>query len=260
MKMHNPLSFGHWRPVLVRQPPGVSDVALTFDDGPTPETTPKLLRILEDAGAKATFFLSGIRIAAYPQLAADIVAAGHAAYGHAWEHENLERATAARAISSMQKVEEALARLRPTPSPYLLRLPYNAGFNCSWMHRAMARFHSDVRFAFCTLNPRDYALANDCPDLSTLAIRCQAAARRLCSHPSLPGSIVLLHENPFDVVAKLAPYIAELLVPAILEGIAARGLATGFIQVPSSRRALDRFLLLAATHRPFHEYQRRAMA
>ena len=75
--MHNPLSFGRWRPVLSRQAPGVTDVGLTYDDGPSPATTPEVLHILAQRHAKATFFMSGARVADHPSLVADVVAEGH---------------------------------------------------------------------------------------------------------------------------------------------------------------------------------------
>ena len=228
----------------MRQPPGVSDVALTFDDGPAPETTPKVLQLLEAAGAKSTFFLSGVQVARYRGLAAEIVAAGHAVYGHAWEHDNLERAAPSQVLSQMRRVEEALSSLRPTPSPYLVRLPYNAGYNRSRMHRTMRRFHPDVRFAFHTLSTHDYALASGCTDRAALEARCRDAAGRVCAHPALPGSIILMHEKPFDIEDPLAPYIAETLLPLMLAGIADRKLPIGLLRTTAVHPLRDRFLLL----------------
>lgn len=242
--MYNPIAMGYWRPVLVRQPPGVPDVALTFDDGPAPETTPRVLQLLDAAGAKATFFLNGAQVAKYRGLAADIIAAGHAVYGHAWEHQNLERAAPSEALSQMRKVEDVLRSLRPTPSPYLLRLPYNAGYNRNWMHRVMRQFHPDVRFAFHTLSTHDYALAKGCTDRAMLADRCRAVADRICAHPALPGSIILMHEKPLGVDDPLASYIAETLLPLMLAGVAARNLPIGLLRTTAPHRWRDRYLLL----------------
>src|SRR5688572_33219270 len=52
------------------------EVALTFDDGPDPEVTPRVLDLLDRAGAKATFFCIGRRVEARPDLAAEIVRRG----------------------------------------------------------------------------------------------------------------------------------------------------------------------------------------
>jgi len=204
-----------------------------------------VLSLLQKAGAKATFFLSGVRVAAYTELVADIIGAGHAVYGHAWEHVNLGLFPPSHALEAMRRVEDLLARLRPTPSPYLIRLPYNAGYKTAAMHRAMGRFHPDVHFAYHTLSTEDYLLAEGCgEDHGMLKARCQAKAGELCAHPSLPGSIILMHENPFDCRGELVPVIAETLLPPLLEGITARGLQCGLIRTTAPHRQLDRFLLL----------------
>jgi peptidoglycan/xylan/chitin deacetylase (PgdA/CDA1 family) len=64
-------------------------VALTFDDGPHPETTPRVLAALEAAGAKATFFVLGAKAERYPDVLRTIVAAGHAIGVHGYEHNRL---------------------------------------------------------------------------------------------------------------------------------------------------------------------------
>ena len=61
-------------------------VALTFDDGPDPVFTPDILKILAAHGARATFFMCGERAAAYPELVAEVRAAGHAIGNHSWDH------------------------------------------------------------------------------------------------------------------------------------------------------------------------------
>src|SRR5207342_702250 len=70
---------------------GAAGVALTFDDGPHPQGTPATLAALDAAGARATFFLVGEQVRAYPALAAEIVAAGHAVAVHGDRHRNLLR-------------------------------------------------------------------------------------------------------------------------------------------------------------------------
>ncbi|MEI7518667.1 MAG: polysaccharide deacetylase family protein, partial [Mycobacteriaceae bacterium] len=63
-------------------------VALTFDDGPTPFTD-RLLTVLNDAGAKATFFMIGNKVAANPTAAKRVAAAGMEIGNHTWEHPNM---------------------------------------------------------------------------------------------------------------------------------------------------------------------------
>jgi peptidoglycan/xylan/chitin deacetylase (PgdA/CDA1 family) len=63
-----------------------SQVALTFDDSPHPEATPRVLDVLSERGAKATFFLVGKQVARRPHLAAEIARQGHAIGAHGYRN------------------------------------------------------------------------------------------------------------------------------------------------------------------------------
>ena len=62
------------------------DVYLTFDDGPIPEVTPKVLAILDKYGIKATFFMVGENIDKHPEVFAQVLAAGHSIGNHTYNH------------------------------------------------------------------------------------------------------------------------------------------------------------------------------
>jgi peptidoglycan/xylan/chitin deacetylase (PgdA/CDA1 family) len=64
-------------------------VALTFDDGPDPVSTPALLDLLREAGVPAAFFCIGERVAAHPELAARIAREGHLVENHSYHHSHL---------------------------------------------------------------------------------------------------------------------------------------------------------------------------
>jgi peptidoglycan/xylan/chitin deacetylase (PgdA/CDA1 family) len=64
-------------------------VALTFDDGPDPESTRHVLRILSEAHASATFFVVGKKVQKHPEVLREIVAAGHALGVHSYDHNRL---------------------------------------------------------------------------------------------------------------------------------------------------------------------------
>ena len=64
-------------------------MALTFDDGPDPETTPQVLDALARNGMKGTFFLIGERAARHPELVARLLAEGHDIGNHSWDHPSL---------------------------------------------------------------------------------------------------------------------------------------------------------------------------
>jgi len=61
-------------------------IALTFDDGPWPNTTPQVLNILKENNIKATFFLIGRNLKNFPQIGQQVVIQGHAIGNHTWHH------------------------------------------------------------------------------------------------------------------------------------------------------------------------------
>jgi peptidoglycan/xylan/chitin deacetylase (PgdA/CDA1 family) len=83
-------------------------VALTFDDGPHPEGTPRVLEALREAGAQATFFLVGEQVVRRPALAAEIVAAGHRVELHCHRHRNMLRLSAAEVLDDAERARAAI--------------------------------------------------------------------------------------------------------------------------------------------------------
>jgi peptidoglycan-N-acetylglucosamine deacetylase len=103
--------------------PGARGVALTFDDGPHPQGTPATLDVLAAAGARATFFLVGEQVRAYPALAAEIVAAGHAVAIHGDRHRNLLRLTPRGLADDLDRAAATIAEVSGQ-EPALHRPPY----------------------------------------------------------------------------------------------------------------------------------------
>lgn len=79
------LSF--YLPIISRGQRGIKTVALTFDDGPSPSSTPLLLDLLARHQLPATFFLIGAKAARYPELVAEILDRGHSVGNHSWSHD-----------------------------------------------------------------------------------------------------------------------------------------------------------------------------
>ncbi|MBU0690692.1 polysaccharide deacetylase family protein [bacterium] len=75
--------FPNW---LWSLPKGNGRIALTFDDGPHPDTTPALLRALDELKIKATMFLVGMRCEGHHSLIREIESAGHAIANHGYNH------------------------------------------------------------------------------------------------------------------------------------------------------------------------------
>lgn len=84
-------------------------VALTFDDGPNPNTTPQLLDTLKKYNAHATFFMLGTNVKYNPELVARVYQEGHEIGNHSWEHKDFARMTDKDEIwANYQKADDAI--------------------------------------------------------------------------------------------------------------------------------------------------------
>jgi peptidoglycan/xylan/chitin deacetylase (PgdA/CDA1 family) len=89
---------------VLRGPKGARGVVLTFDDGPDPETTPRVLEVLDAEDAKATFFLIAKKAEQHPDLVREIKRRGHTIGLHSYAHDRLF------ALRSQKRVARDLAR------------------------------------------------------------------------------------------------------------------------------------------------------
>ncbi|GIM92400.1 polysaccharide deacetylase family protein [Paractinoplanes toevensis] len=150
--------------------------ALTFDDGPGPETTPGLLEVLGRHAAKATFFLIGERVRAHPELVAAITAAGHEIANHLMRDERSALIPDARFRRDLAEVTELLAPYGPVKW-------FRPGSGVFTPRMLRSAAEQDLRAVLGTLvaanrdGPADARIA---PDLA-VGVR--------------PGSIVVLHEG-----------------------------------------------------------------
>jgi peptidoglycan/xylan/chitin deacetylase (PgdA/CDA1 family) len=108
---------------LPRRLPGARGIAVTFDDGPHPEGTPAILRELERAGARATFFLVGELVLRRPAVAAEIAAAGHEIAIHGHRHVLLLRRSPAAVRDDFARAADAIGTITGT-APRVYRPPY----------------------------------------------------------------------------------------------------------------------------------------
>lgn len=101
------------------------EIALTFDDGPNPAWTPRLLEMLAKHEVKATFFLVGKFASEESVLARYIANGGHAIGNHSWSHPNLASAPAAKVRAELRNTKDALEQIIGRPVK-LFRPPYGA--------------------------------------------------------------------------------------------------------------------------------------
>lgn len=100
-------------------------VALTFDDGPDPEWTPKILDILKEHHASATFFVLGKHAEEYPQLVRRILREGHEIGSHTYTHPNLSEISEEQAMLELNATQRLIEWISGH-STLLFRPPYNA--------------------------------------------------------------------------------------------------------------------------------------
>lgn len=99
---------------------GTGAVALTFDDGPSPVWTPRILRLLARYHVHATFCLIGEQVQQYPKLVARIAAAGHSLCNHSWDHdESMNLRSPRHTRAELARTLRAIGRATPgTPVRY----------------------------------------------------------------------------------------------------------------------------------------------
>lgn len=100
-------------------------VALTFDDGPEPTVTPRLLDLLRERGVRATFFVLTDKVALYPELAKRMVAEGHEIALHADHHERLTLVSVREARRRLVDARDSLQRVIGRPVRFF-RPPFGA--------------------------------------------------------------------------------------------------------------------------------------
>jgi len=110
-------------PSVCALPPGADRVAFTFDDGPDPVTTPKVLALLASHHAHATFFVVGERAAKHPELITRIIEEGHAIGSHTFTHSHaFHFGSPAKQRDDVQRGIDVVARITGK-TPRLFRPP-----------------------------------------------------------------------------------------------------------------------------------------
>jgi peptidoglycan/xylan/chitin deacetylase (PgdA/CDA1 family) len=182
------------------------DVALTFDDGPNPKATPRILDTLRERGVQATFFLLGRHVERWPSLARRVVEEGHVVGNHGYHHRRLHlRGPAYTRLDLRLGTQVILDTTGLRPRYY--RPPH--GFRNPWV-RGVAR-ELDQRVVGWTLGVWD----TDRPGAEVIARRVRRGAR--------PGSIVLLHDGDAYDAEGDRLQTAEAL-PQIIAGLRTAGL------------------------------------
>lgn len=173
-------------------------IAITFDDGPNPETTPKLLKMLADRNIKATFFVLGSRAVASPEILRAMVAAGHEVANHSWNHPQLTKVGVAGADKQIEDTNAAILEAAGVKATYL-RPPYGS-MNATLQQHIIDKYQ--MSFIYWSVDPLDWK--NRDPNAIYDQIMRQVH----------PGAIILAHDiHPTTVAA----------MPRVLDALLAKG-------------------------------------
>jgi peptidoglycan/xylan/chitin deacetylase (PgdA/CDA1 family) len=192
--------------LLARGGTAAPEIALTFDDGPSPAFTGQVLEVLERYGAVATFFCIGLNALAFPRILARIDAGGHEIGNHTWSHPYLPDLSRAEVHAQIERTGEAISTVTGQ-APTLVRPPYGgrSGRVLRWLAEA------GMTTVLWNAATTDWARPGR-DVIEGEAVR-QAA----------PGSIVLLHDGGGDRSQTVAA------LPGILETLCGKGY--GFVPV-----------------------------
>ena len=188
-------------------------IALTFDDGPDPQWTPKILDILKEKGVHATFFIIGENGAAYPRLVQRALAEGHDLGNHTFTHPNLgetPNGVAALELNATQRLIEALTgrSTRLCRPPYLGDAEPTSAEEIAPMQEAERLGYLIVGLK---VDPDDWQ--KPAPDLIVERVVAQATD----PDPEKRGQVVLLHDAGGDRAATVAA------LPKLIDALRAKG-------------------------------------
>jgi sugar transferase (PEP-CTERM/EpsH1 system associated) len=184
---------------------GRPHVAVTFDDGPVDGYTQRILDVLRQQGARATFFLLGSQAEAHPDLVKRIVEDGHEIGNHSYSHPRFEHLSLRAALTEVDRTQAALGQWAPPPTSF--RPP--RGQFC--LASVVSAWRRGLTLVFWSIDLKDFRAADPAEVLASLA-RCRLAS----------GDVVLYHGNSEAAIEAL---------PAVLSAVRAAGLSC----VPVSR-------------------------
>jgi peptidoglycan-N-acetylglucosamine deacetylase len=170
-------------------------IAMTFDDGPHPVLTPRLLDMLKARGIKATFFLIGQNAAEYPDIVRRIAADGHEIGNHTWNHPQLTKLKPAALREGIERTSSTIAEIIGKPL-HVMRPPYGATseYINHWMNREFG-----MKVILWSVDPLDWKYRNS------------ARVERQILAGAQPGAIILSHDIHATTVAAMPDVFDSLL-------------------------------------------------
>lgn len=163
-------------------------VALTFDDGPDPQDTPRLLDILRERNVKATFFVIGRNVRAYPRIVERTRAEGHETANHSMTHPTLSKLGDAAVARELNGCSGAISDALGGERPQVFRPPYGAftSRQKEWAHRELG-----LPSILWSVDPLDWKIRNTA-HVSTALIRGASNGGILLAHDIHPTTVAAI--------------------------------------------------------------------
>lgn len=175
---HADTDSGSIKPVY-RVQTTVPMLALTFDDGPHPVYTAKLLRLLKSKGVRATFFLNGAQVRKHPGLVKQIVMQGHEVGNHGYVHRDLTKLTPLEIYHDLAKSHRLIERVSGQPVTYFR--PMGGKLNRDVIDCAR---QLGMQIVLWSVDPKDWDLTNSAANIEQTLV-----------HEVASGDIILLHDG-----------------------------------------------------------------
>lgn len=192
---------GDLKPISVNSGPGFGNrLAITFDDGPTPGVTERVLAELKKRDLRASFFMIGRNVKNNPDLAKRVLDEGHEICNHSYTHPKLDSLSDDRVREEILMCQDAIYKATGY-TPVWLRPPYGAFRNKSHIAKDLG-----LGIAMWSVDPRDWA---------------QPGAQRITDSivtQARPGSIILCHDL-HNQTAEAVPNILDRLLDRDFEFI-----------------------------------------
>jgi peptidoglycan-N-acetylglucosamine deacetylase len=179
-------------------------VALTFDDGPKPAMSRPILKILEQAQVKATFFLVGITCLDHPDLVKKIAQAGHEIGNHTFNHIRLDQLSYAKIVAEINNTNELIAHI--TGKKPLYFRPPGGRFN-RFVLDALAT--TELQPVHWSINTEDYLPEDSKHTPQQLEETVAKIIKRVTNNVD-KGSIILMHNGGTLAVNSLPAIIKNL--------------------------------------------------
>jgi len=180
----------------VRRTDRPEKLAITFDDGPNPAITPKLLELLAKHNAKASFFLVGKYVRAYPELTKEIARRGHTLGNHTDTHPNLVFRGPQETSDELRRCHDAIHQAT-WAEPRWFRPPF--GFRSPWLSEIVHR--QNMRTAMWTLIPGDWRVKPAAWLIQRMNPIAEHARKKLPPSTGygggMTGDIVCLHDGDY---------------------------------------------------------------